>query len=113
MKGKLRDFYIDRDATLTTWEEYQKRVGKDYDSALEAIVTLTERVARVEEGESKTFWENNLRNLQRLFPLMETLIAQNTRLRGSFQSLHTEYTDVLVKYRELEEKYNRLTDKLI
>lgn len=112
-KKQILDYYVGRDATLTTIEDRQKKLSKDYDSALESIVILSDRVSKVDEGEGKIFWENNLNNLKRLFPIIEILMSDNERLRGSFSNLHDMYLDIREKYLDIEEKYNRLTDKLI
>lgn len=104
------NYYITRDAELKVIENSEDHLAEVYDSALQSIVTLSEKVAGVEEGEGKNFWETNLKQLRRLFPLLETLSSHNTRMRGALRNIQKDYSEVLLKYRELEEKYIKLTE---
>jgi|SRR5699024_6945873 len=103
---------ISRDATLIKYEDFRKEYAKTYDSAIEAIVALDEIVER-SGGKGKEVWSKQLHKIRMLIPFITQLESDNTRIRGSFDNLFNTYSDLLDSYKELETKYNKLTEELI
>ncbi|HLS53019.1 MAG TPA: hypothetical protein VK031_03535 [Tissierellaceae bacterium] len=105
---KATEFLINREAELVTREEFEKRFSDQYSKSFESLIDLLQVVKDKTDTESGNFWFTNLVEIKGIFPLIDNLISDNTRLKGSFQNLYKLYREQIDLNIELQSKIDRI-----
>lgn len=105
---KATEFLINREAELVTREEFEKRFSNQYSKSFESLIDLLQVVKDKTDTESGNFWFTNLVEIKGIFPLIDNLISDNTRLKGSFQNLYELYREQIDLNIELQSKIDRI-----
>lgn len=105
---KATDWLINREAELVTREEFEKRFSNQYSKSFESLIDLLQVVKDKTDTESGNFWFTNLVEIKGIFPLIDNLISDNTRLKGSFQNLYELYREQIDLNIELQSKLDRI-----
>ena len=105
---KATDWLINREAELVTREEFEKRFSNQYSKSFESLIDLLQVVKDKTDTESGNFWFTNLVEIKGIFPLIDNLISDNTRLKGSFQNLYELYREQIDLNIELRSKLDRI-----
>ena len=109
---KLSERLAEREGKLLAIERQEERVADTYDRAFDSWTDMLAKVAPLKEKDNGRYWYNNLLEVRPMFRIIDELLSENTRLRGSFQNLFKEYRDMIDINTELSaknEKYEQNT----
>ena len=109
---KLSERLAEREGKLLAIERQEERVADTYDKAFDSWTDMMSKVSPLKDKDSGRYWYNNLLELRPMFRIIDELLSENTRLRGSFQNLFKEYRDMIDLNTELSaknEKYEQNT----
>src|SRR5690625_248602 len=109
---KLSERLAERAGKLLAIESQEERVAEVYDRAFDSWTDMLAKVAHLKDKENGRYWYNNLLEVRHILRIIEELLSENTRLRGSFQNLFKEYRDMIDLNTELSaknEKYEQNT----
>ena len=109
---KLSERLAEREGKLLAIESQEERVPEVYDRAFDSWTDMLAKVAPLKEKDNGRYWYNNLLEVRPVFRIIDELLSENTRLRGSFQNLFKEYRDMIDINTELSaknEKYEQNT----
>ena len=109
---KLSERLSEREGKLLAIERQEERVADTYDKAFDSWTDMLDKVAPLKDKDNGRYWYNNLLEVRPVFRIIDELLSENTRLRGSFQNLFKEYRDMIDLNTELSaknEKYEQNT----
>lgn len=109
---KLSERLAEREGKLLAIERQEERVADTYDRAFDSWTDMLAKVAPLKDKDNGRYWYNNLLEVRPVFRIIDELLSENTRLRGSFQNLFKEYRDMIDINTELSaknEKYEQNT----
>src|SRR5699024_6737719 len=109
---KLSERLAEREGKLLSIERQEERVADTYDRAFDSWTDMLAKVAPLKDKDNGRYWYNNLLEVRPVFRIIDELLSENTRLRGSFQNLFKEYRDMIDLNTELSaknEKYEQNT----
>jgi len=109
---KLSERLAEREGKLLAIERQEERVADTYDRAFDSWTDMLAKVAPLKDKDNGRYWYNNLLEVRPVFRIIDELLSENTRLRGSFQNLFKEYRDMIDLNTELSaknEKYEQNT----
>lgn len=109
---KLSERLAEREGKLLAIERQEERVADTYDRAFDSWTDMLAKVAPLKDKDNGRYWYNNLLEVRPMFRIIDELLSENTRLRGSFQNLFKEYRDMIDLNTELSaknEKYEQNT----
>lgn len=109
---KLSERLAEREGKLLAIESQEERVSEVYDRAFDSWTDMLAKVAPLKDKDNGRYWYNNLLEVRPMFRIIDELLSENTRLRGSFQNLFKEYRDMIDINTELSaknEKYEQNT----